>query len=260
MQHTGLETNFVIRAANVANAVAAIQGEQRLILYNQQFMMRVRDRTGSDWSQISILAHELGHHLQGHTLQPGGSRPPIELEADKYSGFILHRMGATLAQAQAAMQLIANDQGSTTHPGKQARLAAITNGWLKARDLAGQTTNPGSPNPSPAPQPSQSPAPVGPNGPGPAPGPTSGSNFVARVVFPAEAAIAYFVTTGNDIVAINPQTQQPVLVGRRIPPTLPGFAWMYQTAQITYGVLPDGRVMNRNQFGVMFQVGYVTNP
>jgi hypothetical protein len=254
MQYTGLNPNFVIRAANVPNAVAAIQGTDRYILYNQQFMMEVKNTTQSDWSPISILAHEIGHHLQGHTLIPGGSRPNLELEADKFSGYVLFRMGATLPQAQAAMNLVSNDQGSSTHPGKQARLAAITNGWVQARD---QQTPP-STQPSPQPSPNPVPQPVPQPSPAPVPAPVA-PTYVARAVFPADP-VAYYITSTNDIIAIHPQTQQPVVVGRRTPPTAPGFAWMYSTPQGSYGVTPDGRIMNRDPVGNVFQVGYVTNP
>ncbi|MDP6653123.1 MAG: hypothetical protein QGF90_13625 [Gammaproteobacteria bacterium] len=101
--YTGLAQNFVIQAANVDNAVAVVNDTDRYILYNQDFMLRIA-AVDRDWAALSILAHEVGHHLQGHTLLPGGSRPPIELEADQYSGFVLERMGASLDQAQAAMK------------------------------------------------------------------------------------------------------------------------------------------------------------
>ena len=156
LRHTGLEPNFVIRAANVPNAVASIQGKKRYVLYNQKFMMSVRDATNTDWGLTSILAHEIGHHLQGHTLVSGGSRPESELQADKYSGFVLQRMGATLDQAQAAMQLT-NEKGSETHPGRNARLAAIVNGWRQAKDMVDEdvsTTDPPSKIPEPQSQPS----------------------------------------------------------------------------------------------------------
>lgn len=61
--------------------------------------------------------------------------PPLELEADKYSGFVLYNMGAALSDAKAAMSLISNPSGSVTHPPRSARLTAITNGWLEARDI-----------------------------------------------------------------------------------------------------------------------------
>ncbi len=137
MQVTGLPTNFNIMAANVPNACAVIKCPtsstcERYILYNQDFMLKVRDLTRTNWSEISILAHEIGHHLSGHTLDNLGSRPEIELEADKFSGFVLGKMGATLADAKAAMELIGSSSGSSTHPAKDARLAAIVNGWREA--------------------------------------------------------------------------------------------------------------------------------
>ena len=84
MKYTGLPSNFTIKAANVPNAAAVIQGDERFILYNQYFMLRVKDLTKTDWAALSILAHEIGHHLSGHTLDNIGSRPDKELEADKF--------------------------------------------------------------------------------------------------------------------------------------------------------------------------------
>ena len=137
LSYSGLEPNFKITAANVPNAAAVLDdsGETRLILYNQDFMERIKGSARTDWAAISILAHEIGHHLQGHTLKPGGSRPPSELEADKYSGFVVGMLGGTLDDAQAVMRMIASDEGSATHPAKDARLAAITNGWKQAQEL-----------------------------------------------------------------------------------------------------------------------------
>lgn len=137
---TGLVRRFNIRAADVPNAAAIIYGEDRYILYNQAFMRRVKSQTNTDWAAISIMAHELGHHLDGHTLISGGSRPLTELEADSFSGFVLYKMGATLDEAQAAMKAFGSETGSATHPPKHSRLAAIEAGWTKAKNL-GQTTS-----------------------------------------------------------------------------------------------------------------------
>lgn len=259
LDYTGLNQNFTIRAANVDNAAAVIQGQQRMILYSQDFMIRVKDTTNTDWAAISIMAHEVGHHLQGHTIQAGGSRPPIELEADRYSGYVLFRMGATLAQAQAAMNAIASDTGSTTHPAKSARLAAITNGWVAAKEQTALPTGPVKSNPQPqAPEP-RLPLPTTGSQPGPILSPGSPTpSFVSRVVFPGDQ-FAYFVTSTDDIVARAPNGVI-ALIGRKTPPTLPGFAWMYSTPGITYGVLPTGVVLNQNQFGAFVQIGYVTAP
>lgn len=125
---SGLSTNFRLVAANVPNAAAVIFNNQRYILYNQTFMYNIGQRINY-WASISILAHEVGHHLNGHSLTPGGSRPSLELEADKFSGFILSKLGATLSEAQSAINTLISESGSVTHPGRSARLAAIANGW-----------------------------------------------------------------------------------------------------------------------------------
>ena len=128
----GLKKNFSVYASNVDNASALVQGSSRYILYNPSFMQQVHDKAGTDWTSYSILAHEIGHHLNGHTIQHGGSRPSIELEADEFSGFVLRKMGASLSEAQSAMKLIASEKSSKTHPGKKQRLEAIARGWNKA--------------------------------------------------------------------------------------------------------------------------------
>jgi len=121
MRHTGLPVNFTVLAGNVPNAAAIIHENKRYIVYNQSFMLAIRDSTKTNWSLVGILVHEIGHHLSGHTLDGVGSRPEKELEADRFSGFILYKMGATLEQAKIAMQQIANEEETLTHPGKSAR-------------------------------------------------------------------------------------------------------------------------------------------
>jgi len=139
MNYTGLPVNFKLMAADVDNACAVIQQKNsgdmlRYIMYNQQFMMQVEDLTKNHWAETSILAHEIGHHLSGHTLLKGGSRPDLELEADRFSGYILYKMGANLDDAQIAMKTFSSDDISSTHPAKKSRLVAITNGWLAAKE------------------------------------------------------------------------------------------------------------------------------
>src|SRR5688572_15497715 len=130
----GLKPNFEVRSADVPNAAAVIHRNKRLILYNPGFTGRLNKAAGNSWASISILAHEVGHHLNGHTLLQSGSRPDIELEADEFSGFVLRKMGANLSEAQVAMKIAASVKASHTHPGKAARLKAIENGWRSADD------------------------------------------------------------------------------------------------------------------------------
>jgi hypothetical protein len=133
----GLKPNFEIRAANVPNAAAVILNNKRYILYNPEFIAQINDAADNNWAGISIIAHEIGHHLNGHTLQSGGSRPELELEADEFSGFVLCKMGASIADAQIAMNVAASQKSSHTHPARKDRLASIADGWNNAH---GQTS------------------------------------------------------------------------------------------------------------------------
>jgi len=132
---SGLARNFDIRSAGVPNASASVKNGKRYILYNVGFIQDMYSRTGTKWAAISIMAHEVGHHLNAHTFDGLGSRPNKELEADYYSGFIVQKLGATLKEAQVAMRVLAGEKGSFTHPGRNDRLAAIASGWSEACEL-----------------------------------------------------------------------------------------------------------------------------
>jgi predicted HD phosphohydrolase len=128
----GLRPRFETRAADIPNAAAVIYNNKRYVLYNPSFVNSLNKAAGSKWASVSILAHEIGHHLNGHTLEETGSRPDIELEADEFSGFILRKLGATLMEAQVAMKIAADVKASHTHPAQADRLSAIERGWNTA--------------------------------------------------------------------------------------------------------------------------------
>lgn len=138
----GLNRNFmVVECPLTENCFATTLGGVRYIVYDKMFLQRVDNRTKTDWSAISIMAHELGHHLQGHTIDGKGSRPEKELEADKFSGFIMHQMGSSLDEAQAAIKLLQTEEGTFTHPPRKARLSAIEKGWREAAEMYPRSTN-----------------------------------------------------------------------------------------------------------------------
>lgn len=143
---SGLPTNFTLVSGNIPNACATVKYNEatksldRYIIYNTSFMNRVKAKT-NDWAALSILAHEVGHHLSGHSLRIGGSRPDLELEADKFSGFILQKLGASLEEAMSAINLLTTTEGSSTHPSKFLRLSAIREGWFNAKGKNPETIN-----------------------------------------------------------------------------------------------------------------------
>lgn len=147
--------NFNVREENgIRNAYATIIRNARWIIYDNDFLEDIDAHSATKWASISILAHEMGHHYYNHVVGSQGSTPPKEIEADAFSGYVMQKLGATLNESLAAMNAIATDRASTTHPAKKDRLASITRGWNTAKaETPGNTnpnpnTNPGGGNPS----------------------------------------------------------------------------------------------------------------
>lgn len=190
----GLKPNFEVREANVPNAAAVILENKRYILYNGEFMDQISTVSGTYWAGISILAHEIGHHLNGHTLDSDGSRPATELESDEFSGFVLQKMGASLKEAQAAMAVAASQKGSHTHPARNQRLQAIANGWNTA---GGQAT--ANSKPAPARNQIERPAIVRREA---EPTVAPGANIAFDVYFNADKNGIYYITDKGDLVNV----------------------------------------------------------
>ncbi|SDX63324.1 M48 family metalloprotease [Hymenobacter psychrophilus] len=206
----GLKPRFQLRATTeVQNAAAVLYGGQRYLLYNPQFVAAVNRAGRTDWAGISILAHEMGHHLNGHTLRAGGSNPTDELEADEFSGFVLRKMGASLAQAQAGMAVVSDEQASRTHPGRQTRLTAIGQGWQRASQQITASTHGAAPSAEPArlatqPAPvrqvvARSAAPV---------------SVLGKITFRAKPEVDFYVTNRLSVVRLDAAGQTAEVVGR----------------------------------------------
>ncbi|HEX6190793.1 MAG TPA: hypothetical protein VFZ42_00445, partial [Chitinophagaceae bacterium] len=131
------KANFLVAEAKVPNAMAVLTNGKRYILYNPGFIERLTNVTGTPWAGISVLAHEIGHHLKTHT--ENGKTIPMatELEADEFSGYVLRKLGATLEEAQAAMKTLASERATRTHPGRDDRLTSIAEGWEVANSEKG---------------------------------------------------------------------------------------------------------------------------
>lgn len=260
LDHTGLPQNFEVMRGNVPNAMAAIEAETRYIVYNQAFIERVKETTRTDWAAISILAHEIGHHLAGHTLRKDGSRPKSELEADRFSGHVLYKMGSAMEDAKAAMITVASETGSATHPPKSARIAAIESGWFDARDQSGGS-KPHRDDTSTAPPRTQTPP------------PSQGPRVVAECHF-NDGGVAY-LRSDNTIWMNYLGTQ--FQVATRTASDDPRFAWYYtiqsadpsteamlqlfgMSGATRYGVDRDGAIWSANLLGqCCVQIGQVRN-
>ena len=80
VRHSGLLPNFEVREEDkIRTAVAHIKGHERVIADNPAFLSAMLDSAHTDWSAVSVLAHEIAHHLLGHTLDPEAVHPGDEL-------------------------------------------------------------------------------------------------------------------------------------------------------------------------------------
>lgn len=148
LQPIGLKPNFIVVESNyVSNAAALVFENKRFIVYNPQFFAYTRTATKTDWAAISILAHELGHHLQGHTIENSVNHES-ELEADWFSGNLLYKLGATFEEAGIALRTLCPEEASLSHPSRFSRLISLREGWQQSitRNLTIKEINDLNPN------------------------------------------------------------------------------------------------------------------
>jgi predicted HD phosphohydrolase len=230
----GLKPNFEVKAANVPNAAAVVYNQKRYVLYNPAFINALVKTAGNEWAAVSVLAHEIGHHLNGHTLENHGSRPDQELEADEFSGFVLRRMGASLEEAQVAMQVAANARTTDTHPAKHDRLTAIATGWKNADAQAGGDVNLAKIKTSPFTEEqviAQRPTP-----------PIANKYIAANVHFNADEDGEYYVTTRLNLVKV--ENNQLFIIGKLSPIDNKEYPFLIHDEATNLLVNAKGSIMN----------------
>lgn len=127
--------------SDVHSAMAALYRGKRIIMYNPQFIAMLADSQESKRHIVSaVIAHELGHHTNGHTIEAKGDAWLQEYQADYFSGFALGRMGLSLDEAQSALTswaaMTAKAAGNREHPPTTERLAQVARGWKEGRGKA----------------------------------------------------------------------------------------------------------------------------
>lgn len=153
---------IIVSCTTVPNCQAVLYKGKPYILYNPNFLEEVKRLNFSNaeikisdrnWEALSILAHELGHHVNNHLLNPlpDATQRDMELEADEFVGSMIFWMGGSRDQALAAF-LALPESGSYTHPGRQQRLAAVGRGWDKVKSrMKDPKQDPVRPDPQPEP-------------------------------------------------------------------------------------------------------------
>jgi len=144
----GAAKRFVLQPCNVNNASAITIKGIRYIFYDPDFMNSVSSH--SNWGNTFILAHEVGHHINGHTMDAvllvndiidSGSlydKRTQELEADEFAGFVIAKLGGPLSACTNVITRISDNTNDelSSHPSRDKRLAAVNRGYNKANKIA----------------------------------------------------------------------------------------------------------------------------
>lgn len=124
-------TSYDVHAGNVASSLATRDGNtgRPVVVYNADYLARLRQAYCEE-STLVVIAHELGHHKNGH-LALGGSEAEQrieELDADFLSGWALGALGVGRERALAHLAEFP-ERSTGAYPGREDRRSAIAAGW-----------------------------------------------------------------------------------------------------------------------------------
>ena len=128
------------QCSNINNAIAKMLtdeegNEVRYIIYDADWLQSFNEETLNDWSGKFVLAHEIGHHLNGHSLNNGSSNHKYELEADYFAGRALANLGASLDETLAVTEGMGT-KATYSHPGRAERAKQAKAGWKSITNKA----------------------------------------------------------------------------------------------------------------------------
>ena len=126
------ECKEIARGNARAQAFFADGRIERYIVYDVDFLREIANSTETNYAAMFVLAHEVGHHINDHTLNYKDSEVPIEIEADVFAGTQLAKSGANLEQTLKAARdsKIIFTGRFASHPGRMDRMKAAFKGWM----------------------------------------------------------------------------------------------------------------------------------
>ncbi len=230
IRETGLAQNFVILPGKVKDVKAYVENNERILEYNPEFMMQLEEDT--NWHGISVLAREIGHHLSHHDLTEGQSSMEEELEADRYAGFVLQKMGATLEQAILAIE---NTNNNTQNSSINARISALSQGWNNSRILSSDSIASAiAAIPTPSPQ------------------AEINTHYIYQIFLAVDTTF-YYIDKHN--VAFVEKNKKHVRIGEKKDSNKPGFDWIFMKEEDSYGVDAKGKLWAFSTDGQFHIVG-----
>ena len=120
-----LPQNFIVHQTNVENVSAVVDGENRYLLWSQDFLEKA-----TRIEAYGAVAHEIGHHIGGHALTP--ERIEIEEnEADYFMGFIFYKANFSKEQIRSFLGNMPKIHGRGVD---EMRYKTIMDGYKKAEN------------------------------------------------------------------------------------------------------------------------------
>ncbi len=145
-------TNFRIFSAPVGTVIALVNDQGRLLICDPAFL-KDGGNMESNWKALGVLAHQIGHLVQFHDLTRQELGEEVLL-AERFAGFALYRLGATLEQAKLAIHTYAPEKGTKTHMPRANRIIAIEKAYQEAEAQGGASVS-GCPGFADAPNPDE---------------------------------------------------------------------------------------------------------
>jgi len=136
MSEIGLsQSNFTIKTCNSINNAAAIiyEGERELLI-DERYLSQINNSSNKSFN-IFVLAHEIGHHLNGHTLKISDNitSRQQELEADYFAGFVIKKLSGGIQDISKSLKNLPHPKENIgTHPILQDRILSAENGFKDA--------------------------------------------------------------------------------------------------------------------------------
>jgi hypothetical protein len=129
LQTIGIPKGFNVHKGDVQGIIAVKNEDKRYIIYDEAYLNEIRRGNNGYWVERGIFAHMIAHHISNHglTVEPG--RSLTELEADKFVGMTLQKMGATSVEVIEALNMVRNIMAEDYYPENISRISATESGW-----------------------------------------------------------------------------------------------------------------------------------
>lgn len=127
----GIKKDIQVYESDIDNAMATILDGKMVIIYDPKFLELADKLSNNKGGSTLILAHEIGHLLNIHSLDPSESSSWWdELEADFFAGLIAYNKKIPLESIFGLYELFPTmSERNSTHPEWQARIKTTINGY-----------------------------------------------------------------------------------------------------------------------------------